>query len=345
MSQADMALVRDSVPGGFNLAVGEPFFLQTVYSGFYPRYFEGKLTYPLLNGDPELVELLRQRTAGHHVVVTNGAKQALLAACYALQMQRERDPWEPNSFTTVHHEAPYWPTYPTIADFSGLGFNPRRTDDNTPRRINIITSPNNPDGRMGEDRTSRHWDIWDAAYAHRIYGWDHLVPWHKVSVWSAAKLFGPSGYRIGWMATPDPDLAQFAAEYVEKTTSGVATPSQAFLKQLIKNLDAVGPQEEARMTLTARDLLLKTSEAFMGLSKHFLEVKGFPETRQGMFAWVRARDPNRFKELIGRAKVKVVGGSFCGGQDDWFRVSLGVMPNVMHDAVRAIEEVERGPSQ
>lgn len=344
MSQADMQLVRDSVPGGFNLAVGEPFFLQAVYSGFYSRYFEGKLTYPLLTGDPELVEMLKARTAGQHVVVTNGAKQALLAACYALQMQRERTEGELVSITTVHHEAPYWPTYPTIADFSGLGFTARPTDDNTPRRINIITSPNNPDGRMGENRTTRQWDIWDAAYAHRIYGWDHLVPWHKVSVWSAAKLFGPSGYRIGWMATPDPELAQYAAEYVEKTTSGVATPSQTFLKQLMRNLDAVGPAEQDRMTAVARDLLLKTNEVFMELSKHFLEVRGFPDTRQGMFAWVRARDPDRFKELLGRAKVKVVGGAFCGGQDDWFRVSFGVMPNVMHDAVRAIQEVENGSS-
>ena len=339
MSQADMQLVRDSVPGGFNLAVGEPYFLQAVYSGFYPRYFDGKLTYPLLRGDPELLEMLSRRTSGHHVVITNGAKQALLAACYALQIQRDKDDSNPHDFLQLHHPAPYWPTYPTIADLSGLGFTSRGPAKNT---LNVITGPNNPDGDLGIDRTTTHWDIWDAAYAHRIYGWDYIVPWHKVSVWSAAKLFGPSGYRIGWLATPDPELAELAGQYVEKTTSGVANPSQAFLKQLMRNLDSVSPEEEGRMVMSARDLLLKTNEAFMRLSKHFLEIKGFSDTRQGMFAWVRAKNPNRFKELLGKAKVKVVGGTFCGGQDDWFRVSLGVMPNVMHEAVRAIEEVEDG---
>lgn len=339
MSQADMQLVRDSVPGGFNLAVGEPYFLQAVYSDFYPRYFEGKLTYPLLRGDPELLEMLSRRTSGHHVVVTNGAKQALLAACYALQYQRGRHGGP--QYRRLFHAPPYWPTYPTIGELSHLTFRSFDVRDD-PRRLRVTTGPNNPDGRLGDDRTTTHWDIWDAAYASRIYGWDYIVPWHRVSVWSAAKLFGPSGYRIGWLATPDPELATLAAEYVEKTTSGVANPSQAFLKQLLKNLDAVSPEEEGRMIMSARDLLLKTNEAFMGLSKHFLDIRGFPDTRQGMFAWVRARNPDRFKELLGRAKVKVVGGAFCGGQDDWFRVSLGVMPNVMHEAVRAIEEVENG---
>lgn len=341
MSQADMQLVRETVPGGFNLAVGEPFFLQAVYEFLYPRYFEGRLTYPPLTGDPELVKMLRRRTSGHHVVVTNGAKQALFAACYALQMQRDQDSKEQNDFRQLYHPAPFWPTYPTVADLSGLGFTSGGPNKNS---LNVITAPNNPDGSM-ENQLHPQWDIWDAAYASRVYGWDYLVPFHKISVWSAAKLYGPSGYRIGWLATPDPELATLASQYVEKTTSGVSVPAQVFLKNLLFNIDRLSPENEMILLREARALLLKTNDAFMGLSKHFLEVRGFPATRQGMFAWVRARDPDRFKEMLGRAKVKVVGGVFCGGQGDWFRVSLGVMPDTMHDAVRAIERIESGSSQ
>ena len=341
MSQADMALVRDAVPGGYNLAVGEPFFLQEVYGTFYPRWFEGKLTYPLLNGDPELVEMLRKRFGGQHVVVTNGAKQALLASIYALQMKRERDPDKKVSFQQVYHEAPFWPTYPTLADLSGLGFTEKAGAIKQRRTLNIVTAPNNPDGRLA-DRIDNRWDIWDAAYASRVYGWDYLVPYHRISVWSAAKLYGPSGYRIGWLATADKKLADLASQYVEKTTSGVATPSQVFLKNLMLNLGSVSVDEEQRLIAKARDLLLKTNEAFMELHKHFRTLKGFPEHRTGMFAWVQANDPQRFRELLDRAKVKAVNGVYCGGEPDWFRFSLGVLPETMQEAVKAIREVERG---
>ena len=306
MSQADMALVRDNVPGGFNLAVGEPYFLHEVYGSLYPQHFGGKVTYPLLTGDPELVEMLRQRFGGQHVVITNGAKQALLASCYALQLQRDRDPDQQYDFLQVYHPAPFWPTYPTIADLSGLGFTSVGMSKNS---LNILTAPNNPNGSM-EDQTRLQWDIWDAAYASRIYGWDYLVPFHRISVWSGAKLYGPSGYRVGWLATSDKHLATLAAEYVEKTTSGVATPSQYFMKGLLKNLASLSPEEDARLHQKARKMLLDTSNEFMELRHHFKTVDGVPLHGAGMFAWVQAKDPDDFKRLLGLAKVKVVSGMF-----------------------------------
>ena len=338
MSQADMALVRDSVPGGFNLAVGEPFFLQEVYGPLYPQHFGGKLTYPLLTGDPELVGMLQQRYGGQEVVITNGAKQALLAACHALQTLRNADVDETHDYMQVYHPAPYWPTYPTIADLSGLGFT---SGGSAPNTLNILTAPNNPNGSM-EDQTRLQWDIWDAAYASRVYGWDYLVPFHRISVWSGAKLYGPSGYRVGWLVTADKRLARLAAEYVEKTTSGVATPSQYFMKGLLKNMASLSPEEDARLHQKARGLLLETSKEFMELRHHFKAVDGVPAHGAGMFAWVQAKDPDDFKRLLGLAKVKVVGGQFLGSEPDWFRVSLGVTPNTMREAVRAIQEVERG---
>ncbi len=330
MSAADMQLVRDHVPGGFNLAVGEPFFLQQVYGKLYPRMVYGKMTYPVLTGEPDLLNLLKARFSGQHVVVTNGAKQAILAASYAIRIKHHK------MFMT--HKAPYWPTYPTMADMSKMSdfISGYSIGD---EGLRVITAPNNPDGSLADDR---EYDIWDAAYASPIYGWDNIVPWHKMSVWSAAKLFGPSGYRIGWVATGDPHLAQLASEYVEKTTSGVGLPSQRLLYGLLFNLNTLSHQERQGYEAEARAMLMETSKHFMRLSPFFLEVKGFPATGTGMFAWVRARDPEDFSKLLAKAGVKVVGGQFCGGDPDWFRVSLGVLPETMQAAIQAIEEADHG---
>lgn len=341
MSAADMQLVRGAVPGGYNLAVGEPFFLQTVYGHLYPRFFTGNTEYPPLTGDQELVTRLRQRYGGQHVVVTNGAKQALLAACHAFQVSRSKDTSERYDFQRLYHPAPFWPTYPTIADLSGLGFTSagRRVDT-----LDVVTSPNNPDGDVSPG-SGPQWHIWDAAYASRIYGWDGLIPYHKVSVWSAAKLYGVSGYRIGWLVTPDEELAILAAQYVEKTTSGVALPSQDFLKQFLANLEELSPDEADTLIAKARQMLADTSRAFLDLQDMFIDVQGCPINGRGMFAWVRATKPARFRKVLDDAKVKVVDGSFCGGSSGYFRVSLGVTPETMRAAVKAIQEADsRGPS-
>jgi aspartate/methionine/tyrosine aminotransferase len=331
MSTADMQLVRDSVPGGFNLAVGEPFFLQKVYGKLYPRMVYGNQTYPLINGEPDLLNLLKGRFSGQHVVVTNGAKQAILACAHALRIKHGK------SFMT--HEAPYWPTYPTMADMSKLGFEEGYYEG--VKALRVITSPNNPDGSLC-DKPLMEYDIWDAAYASPIYGWNNIVPWHKMSVWSAAKLFGPSGYRIGWLATGDPILAQLASEYVEKTTSGVSLPSQRLFQGLLFNLSTLSHEERQGYEAEARAMLMETSKIFMRLSPFFLEVKGFPAIGQGMFAWVRARDPEDFMKLMAKASVKIVNGMYCGGNSDWFRISLGVLPETMQGAIEAIEEADRG---
>lgn len=330
MSAADMQLVRDTVPGGYNLAVGEPFFLQQVYGHVYPKEFWGHVRYPPMNGEAELLAILKLRMNGQHVVVTNGAKQAIQACAYAL-----RKHFNVEYLTT---QAPYWPTYPTMAEMSRLEFFESDLDGgHGGYTARVLTAPNNPDGSMLYG--TRQWDIWDAAYASPIYGWDYQVPWHKMSVWSAAKLFGLSGYRIGWLATPDPELAKYAAEYVEKTTSGVSLPSQRLLHQFLFSLET---HDKKQLQSEARALLISTNVAFMRLAPYFSEMKGFPETFSGMFAWVKPRDPEHFRKLLDIAKVKVVGGQFCGGHPDWIRVSLGVLPQTMAEAVSAIQDADRG---
>jgi aspartate/methionine/tyrosine aminotransferase len=326
-----MSLARDNVPGGYNLAVGEPFFLQKIYGALYPKIADGAMQYPPMNGDADLINLIKPMVSHQNVVVTNGAKQAILAAMYALQKV------DPN-LTQIFHQVPYWPTYPTLAELSNLSF---ATLNNSVTMLNrgvfarILTSPNNPDGNI-EPPSSVRWDIWDAAYASPIYGWDRIVPHHKMSVWSAAKLFGVSSYRIGWLATADKELARHAAEYVEKTTSGVSVPSQRFLYHFLGNLNVRGRDGVADLETQARMELVQTSGQFLRLEPLFREIRGFPRNGQGMFAWVQPFDPVSFREVLVKAKVKAVSGHFCGADSSWFRFSLGLTADSMEKAVNQI---------
>lgn len=334
-----MALVRETEPGTHNLAVGEPFFLQEVYKSLYPFMSSGthKVTYPPLRGDAELIEAIRGYSQvaglpGRHIVVTNGAKQGLLASMYAHQAV--------SNAAHLFHQPPFWPTYPTLAKLSGLKFDSQQEMSLSGTSISVLTSPNNPDGATEGYESGLVWDIWDAAYASPIYGWAGVAPLHHMAVLSAAKLFGVSGYRIGWVVTEDEELARYAAEYVEKTTSGVSMLSQAFLRGLLWNLSKLSRFQLNRMEATARESLKENSKEFMKLAPLFGEVKGFPDSGSGMFAWVHPHQPSRFRQILALAKVKAVGGEFCGSTEDWVRISLGVTNETMVSAVKAIQEAE-----
>lgn len=329
-----MSMVRDHVEGEFNLAVGEPFFLQKgVYGPLYPTGYKTPVLYPALGGEKKLVDLLKARHPDKHIVVTNGAKQALAASIYAIDRSSN------GHSSAVYHPAPYWPSYPTIASMSGLGF---RANHGLATDVTVITYPNNPTG-VQPSLMDQEYDIWDAAYASLIYGFTGKEPKHKMSVWSAAKLFGVSGYRIGWVATENERLAQLAAEFVEKTTSGVSILSQMFLYRLLGEIKSSSLHSEEQFTKIGSELLCETSNEFMHLAMHvpiFERIEGHPLCGQGMFAWVKAKDPARFELALELAKVKVVAGKHCGqNEPGWYRISLGVMPDVMRAAVKAILEV------
>lgn len=343
-----MSIVRDH-DTGYNLAVGEPFFLRKeVEELLYPRDVNMvkslNLAYPRFKGDPRLLERLKWMYPGKHVVVTNGAKQALLAACYALIRERAEQRKDQGNWALFHtprrlfHRAPYWVTYPTIAELSRLTFKTdyRPEDD---WMLFATTSPNNPDGSIEKD--GRCWDIWDAAYASGVYGWDNIVPHHKISVWSASKMYGLSGLRVGWLVTGDAKLADLAAQYVEKTTSGVAVPCQELMALVLEN-ESMCPADLSWLGEQARRRLFQNSALLLQGTEGLIEkYEGFPMNGRGMFAWCKAYDPAHFEAVLAKAQVKVVDGIHCGGEKGWYRISLGQTVDVMADAIQAVYKADR----
>lgn len=325
---ADLQMARGNIEGGFNLAVGEPEFLQK-HLWFGPLMdYARSWGYPTIDGHELLrreIERLHAPSAGEHIVITNGAKQALLAAIYAYQKVDEAK--------AVVHSAPYWPSYPTLAKMSGLEFKTKSNGpDDYADEISCITSPNNPDGQ--ESERYNDCDIWDAVYAGMVYGFS-TNPRYETAVFSAAKLLGLSGLRVGWLVTTDKEIAEHAANYVEFTTSGVALPSQKYVGLALETMRNGFPADA--MSLARRDLLANGAMFNRYLGAHVEDVKGVPTDGTGMFAWFKVEDPYFFNEALKKTKMRLVSGPACGGSENHFRMSMGLTPDKTEVALKALK--------
>ncbi len=326
VNDPDKQMVRTQGGDSFNLAVGEPFFIHSGRTRPEPW-----LRYPQYQGQPELLEELKKKHPGLHVVVANGAKQAILATLYAYQLGRHF----PNE---IFHEAPHWPSYPTLAKLSGGSFFCHRYYPSVEGTVTVITSPNNPDSRTFKDGDECH--IWDAAYAHEVYGWNGKAPKHEVSIWSAAKLFGVSGLRVGWLVTANDRIAELAADYVEKTTSGVNVEAQLRVAEILTEIRE-NPEEVKDHYKEARQRLYENGYIFnQTVAPYCLQIAGLPATDVGMFAWFQP-DMNtlKFKDALAEAKILLVSGTACGMDDSWFRMSLGQTPEVLKPQLERLAEV------
>ncbi len=318
----DLLLVRETEPGWYNMSVGEPFFLQqNTYFNEKPFISTSDMTYPPLGGKQELVDLVKRTNtlAREFVIITNGAKQALLAALYAYKVVFKK-----NTYLPMHK--PYWLSYPTLLEMSG--YIEETNIVNTDRAIHICTSPNNPDGIESFDNC----DIWDAAYYSNVYGATYTPRHWVISVWSAAKMYGLSGARIGYATTSHMALARAMAEYVEKTTSGVSTDSQDRLIKVLKD-SCLNPC--VNRFETARKVLLENGRIFKDkLIKYIGDYAGVPRNGKGMFAWVNI--PDLTPEKLHKAKVRAIPGNVCGVDGSWWRFSMGHSNDITEMACESI---------
>jgi aspartate aminotransferase len=156
---------------------------------------------------------------GSEIIVTNGAKQALYEALYAMS-----DPGD-----TVLVFKPHWPAY--VATSQLLGLRPVLADlpdEITPAfldaletpRIVIINNPHNPTGKVYTRRELDTLCAWvrrigaqvivDESYEHLVFEGTHtslaaLCDWRDigiVTIFSASQSYAMMGWRIGFALAP-----------------------------------------------------------------------------------------------------------------------------------------------
>lgn len=313
---SDWSMLKEKDSKVIDMAIGEPVFLQECLTRkLLPSIFASTwdVRYPYLGGNPELVDILKSYSGSKYVVVTNGAKHAL-QSLFAVMAGA-------GGHRTAALRTPYWPSYKTIAQQHGVTLIDidKAKDKGV---IRICTSPNNPDGHIQREVKCGGFDIWDAAYAHPVYGFDPLMDHIEAvaTVHSPAKIFGLSGLRIGWVSTDDEEIARKVAMQVETTTSGVSNVAQQVLARFAKDAQMRNNQalyDEAHHQLAANFTF------FNRILAPFCE--DVLSDGHGMFAYFSIHPEEfNFEAALKRAGVRAVNGSACGGTENHWRLSMGL---------------------
>ncbi len=259
------------------------------------RLTSGEVKYAPVDGMPSLKKAIIRYTEESYdrlvepenVIVTNGAKQSLFNILFSILNPQDE----------VIIIAPYWVSYPEIVRMCTARpvvvtpedgrFVPRLVDIERAitsyTRAIIVNSPNNPSGaiyppelidamvQLCEKRGL--YMICDDIYHKLTFDGHEALPATRFSkrptdkscliiVNGVAKLYGMTGFRVGWVVGPR-ELVRVMANVTAQTTSGVSPVSQAAAEGALNGLQSV--VEAIRLQIqNNRDVLIQEMKAFNG---------------------------------------------------------------------------------
>jgi aspartate aminotransferase len=298
-------LLRERGEAVINLGIGEPKNKTPIAAvlASAAKLTSGDVKYTPPDGLPSMKKAVIRYTeenydrlvAPENVIITNGAKQSLYNIFYSILNPQDE----------VIVIAPYWVSYPEMIKMC-LGipvivtpedgtFTPRfedieRSVTSSTRAI-IVNSPNNPSGavyphgliekvvEMCENKGI--FMICDDIY-HKLT-FDHVVAppaysftsrdienSHIIVVNGVAKLYGMTGFRIGWVVAPR-DMIRVMTNVLAQTTSCVSPIAQAAAEGALNGLQSV--VEALRLQIqNNRDVVLQEMKTFNGA--RLIEPKG-----------------------------------------------------------------------
>ncbi|MFZ5882030.1 MAG: pyridoxal phosphate-dependent aminotransferase [Chloroflexota bacterium] len=290
-------LLRERGEPVINLGIGEPKnktpIAAVLSSG--AKLTSGEVKYTPPDGLPSMKKAVIRYTeesynrlvAPENVTITNGAKQSLFNIFYSILNPQDE----------VIVIAPYWVSYcemikmcmgvPVIVTPEDGTFIPRFEDIeravSSSTRAIIVNSPNNPSGAIYPpellakiaDFCERkglylicddiyHKLTFDRNVAPPAYSFTKLdvENSHIIVVNGVAKLYGMTGFRIGWVVGPR-DLIRVMTNVMAQTTSCVSPIAQAAAEGALNGLQSV--VEALRLQIqNNRDVLLQEMKTFNG---------------------------------------------------------------------------------
>jgi aspartate aminotransferase len=298
-------LLRERGEAVINLGIGEPKnktpIAAVLASG--AKLTSGEIKYTPPDGLPSMKKAVIRYTeeaynrlvAPENVIITNGAKQSLYNIFYSILNPQDE----------VIVIAPYWVSYPEMIKMC-LGipvivtpedgtFTPRFEDIEravtSSTRAIIVNSPNNPSGAIYPDELIEKivnlcekkgiFMICDDIYHKLTFDRNVATPAYKftnkdvesshiIVVNGVAKLYGMTGFRIGWVVAPR-ELIKVMANVLAQTTSCVSPLAQAAAEGALNGLQSV--VEALRLQIqNNRDVVLQEMRTFNGA--RLIEPKG-----------------------------------------------------------------------
>ncbi len=254
-------LLRERGEAVINLGIGEPKNKTPIAAvlASAAKLTSGEIKYTPPDGLPSMKKAVIRYTeenydrlvAPENVLITNGAKQSLFNIFYSILNPQDE----------VIVIAPYWVSYtemikmclgiPVVVTPEDGTFTPRFEDIEravtSSTRAIIVNSPNNPSGaiypaeliekivKMCEKKSI--FMICDDIYHKLTFDRNKAVPAyqftktdiensHVIVVNGVAKLYGMTGFRIGWVVAPR-DLVRVMTNVLAQTTSCVSPLAQS----------------------------------------------------------------------------------------------------------------------
>ncbi|XP_076930311.1 tryptophan aminotransferase-related protein 2-like [Bidens hawaiensis] len=175
-------------------------------------------------------------TEGRHIVVGTGSSQLFQAALYALSPHNAAGPMN------VVSAAPFYSAYPLMTDYLKSGLHKWAGDAHKFNKqepyIELVTSPNNPDGstRQSVVKGDKGILIHDLAYY-----WPQYTPIlspadNDIMLFTVSKSTGHAGSRIGWALVKDREIARKMTTFIEINTIGVSKDSQIRAAKILQTI-------------------------------------------------------------------------------------------------------------
>ncbi|KNA23465.1 hypothetical protein SOVF_024580 [Spinacia oleracea] len=175
-------------------------------------------------------------TDDRHIVVGTGSTQLFQAALYALSATGGTEP------ISVVSSTPYYSFYRQVVEYMKSGLykwvGDASTFDKDEPYIELITSPNNPDGLMRQPVVNRSGGMLIHDFA---YYWPQYTPItsaadHDIMLFTVSKTTGHAGMRIGWALVKDEAVAKRMTKFIELNSIGVSKDSQIRAAKILQTV-------------------------------------------------------------------------------------------------------------
>jgi len=291
-------LLRERGESVINMGIGEPRNKApiTAILSSTARLTSGEVKYTPPDGTPSLKKAIirymeenyDKAVAPENVIVSAGAKQSIFNILFTILNPQDE----------VVLLAPYWVSYPEIVKMCyGIpvivtpedgGFHPRMEDIeravNSYTKAIIVNSPNNPSGEVFSDdfiaaivdfcERKKIYLILDDIYHKLVFDGRRPIPAYRFTsidlessmvmvVNGVSKLYGMTGFRIGWVVAPR-KLVEVMTNVQAQTTSCTSIVLQAAAEGALLGMQSI--VEDMRMTFeNNRNVIYQELSAFNGI--------------------------------------------------------------------------------
>ncbi|XP_039019198.1 L-tryptophan--pyruvate aminotransferase 1-like [Hibiscus syriacus] len=273
------------------------------------------------------------------IIVGNGSTQIFHALLYALSSPDQPEP------ISVIAAAPFYSSYPMETEFLRSRLYKWAGDanrfDEDQAYIEVVTSPNNPDGSIRGTVVNREGGkcIHDLAYYWPQYTTITRKADHDVMLFTFSKATGHAGSRIGWAIVKDKAIASKMVTFIEVSSIGVSKESQLRASTILGVIadDCQNPKlKEVNFFKHGRRLMSNRWKKLREVVMKSNGVLSLPEYPQGYckftgkytdsnpaFAWLRCKEGLNCEDVLREeCGIMTRGGTSFGVEATYTRVSM-----------------------